>query len=152
MFLCPPPRLMTFAWQKNADENLWLSFWTALSARHFWPASEHKPFRIGLFLQFSSCSPWQVKRAGGILELKGVCGKCGRLKTKMKGLFCTNLWQPTTVGRHVKEYGVDHVTPHQRRWNFIENWWQLFSVTCVCVHELARKKPWSSRWVTDGMY
>lgn len=39
-------------------------------ARNFWPASEHEPLIVGLILHFSPLRPWQVKQAGGILDLE----------------------------------------------------------------------------------
>jgi hypothetical protein len=64
------PRLMTFSWRKRLNKISDLVFEIPPGARDFWPHSEHEPLLIGLTLRFPARSPWQVKRAGGILELE----------------------------------------------------------------------------------
>jgi hypothetical protein len=74
------PRLMTFAWRKKLKKICDLVFELPPGARLCWPVSEHEPLIIGLTLRFSSCSPWQVKRAGGILELEGILRELWKTK------------------------------------------------------------------------
>jgi len=38
-------------------------------SRHFWPATEHKPFIVGLTLRFAPSFPWQLRRTTPILDL-----------------------------------------------------------------------------------
>ncbi len=47
-----------------------LVFSLPAGARSFWPASEHEPLIVGLTLRFSPFRPWQVKQAGGVLDLE----------------------------------------------------------------------------------
>jgi hypothetical protein len=65
------PRLMTYCWRKKLSKICDVLFEIPPGARCFWPSCEHEPLIIGLTLRFALCSPWQVKRGTGILELEG---------------------------------------------------------------------------------
>ncbi len=88
------PRLMTFAWRKKLKKICDLVFELPPGARPCWPASQHEPLIIGLTLRFSLCSPWQVKRAGGILELERSLREVWKTKDSNERVvlrkFCNN--------------------------------------------------------------